>query len=177
MKNGSCRARAATNRVTNLRRLLRRTSSIEPLRLNRGTCLLAVRVAGALVGCEEVGCCGGRRGGGRKNDCHFWIAAPPGPHTTVSGWDPLGLFDRSETPRDLARGTSTPNYALNAMSPIKQEIKEALAKHDIRTACTIVDLYVLATDVLDVQPVCHPRFDCGSRAPAPYSAKAPAATT
>jgi hypothetical protein len=38
------------------------------------------------------------------------------------------------------------------MPPIKQQIKQALARHDIRTACTIADLYALAIDLLDVQP-------------------------
>jgi hypothetical protein len=33
----------------------------------------------------------------------------------------------------------------------KQQIAEALAKHNVRTACTLVDLVVLVMDLFDVQ--------------------------
>jgi hypothetical protein len=33
----------------------------------------------------------------------------------------------------------------------KQQIAETLAKHNVRTACTLVDLAVLVMDLLDVQ--------------------------
>jgi hypothetical protein len=39
-----------------------------------------------------------------------------------------------------------------AMTIDKRQIAEALAKHHVRTACTLVDLAVLVFDLFDVQP-------------------------
>jgi hypothetical protein len=58
---------------------------------------------------------------------------------------------RNVEERLIPSGPQPLRSAWRAMIADKQQIAVALAKHNVRTACTLVDLAVLVIDLLDVQ--------------------------